>query len=125
MTDPPPTDDSILTKTKKMLGIEEAYTVYDVDIITHINSVFAILFQLGVGPTTTFQIEGKTAQWNDFLQDQDYLALVRTYMYLRVRKFFDPPPTSFGINALDKEIEEATFRLNLYCPPASYATEGS
>lgn len=125
MAEPTPPDDSILIKTKKALGIEEAYTVYDVDIIMHINSVFSILFQLGVGPTQTFQIEDKNEQWQDFIQNDDFLAMVKSYMYLRVKKLFDKAGTSFAIQADDKEIEEMGFRLSLYCPPASYSSEGS
>ena len=46
--------DSILTTIKKMLGISEEYEHFDIDIITHINSTFSILAQLGVGPDKGF-----------------------------------------------------------------------
>ena len=49
--------DSILTSVKKMLGIAEEYTHFDADLIMHINSVFMILAQLGVGPSEGFFIE--------------------------------------------------------------------
>ena len=42
--------DSILTSIKKLLGITEEYDHFDQDLILHINSVFGILTQLGVGP---------------------------------------------------------------------------
>ena len=42
--------DSILTSIKKLLGITEEYEHFDQDIIMHINSVFSVLTQLGVGP---------------------------------------------------------------------------
>lgn len=42
--------ESILTSIKKLLGIEESYTHFDPDLIMHINSVFSILRQMGVGP---------------------------------------------------------------------------
>lgn len=42
--------ESILTSIKKMLGITEEYENFDVDLIMHINSVFMILNQIGVGP---------------------------------------------------------------------------
>ena len=45
---------SILTSIKKLLGIAEEYQVYDADLIMHINSVFSILTQLGVGPADGF-----------------------------------------------------------------------
>ena len=44
--------ESILTSIKKLLGIAEDYEHFDQDIIMHINTVFAILPQLGVGPAT-------------------------------------------------------------------------
>ena len=44
------TTESILTSVKKLLGIDESYTHFDADLIMHINSVFSILGQMGVGP---------------------------------------------------------------------------
>lgn len=41
---------SILLSVKKNLGIAAEYTHFDADIISHINSSLAILFQEGVGP---------------------------------------------------------------------------
>ena len=49
-----PITDSILTSTKKILGIAEVYEVFDLDIITHINATFSVLDQLGVGPAGGF-----------------------------------------------------------------------
>ena len=49
--------DSVLTSIKKLLGIAEEYEHFDADLIMHINSVFSILTQLGVGPSKGFMIE--------------------------------------------------------------------
>ena len=48
--------ESILTSVKKLLGIDEGYTPFDPDLIMHINSVFSILTQMGVGPPGGFSI---------------------------------------------------------------------
>ena len=48
--------ESILTSIKKLLGIDESYTHFDADLIMHINGVFSILTQLGVGPPNGFSI---------------------------------------------------------------------
>ena len=48
--------ESILISIKKLLGIDESYTHFDPDIIIHINSVFSILTQMGVGPANGFSI---------------------------------------------------------------------
>jgi hypothetical protein len=105
-------DTSILTSTKKILGISEDYEAFDTDIITHINSTFAILNQLGVGPVDTFSIEDDKATWGEFCETQDQLSLVRTYMFLKVRMLFDPPTTSFLIDATNKQIQEYETRLS-------------
>lgn len=45
---------SILNSVKKMIGISSDYKVFDQDLIVHINSVFMILHQLGIGPKKRF-----------------------------------------------------------------------
>ena len=106
---------SILTGTKKILGLAEDYTAFDYDLITHINSAFSTLTQLGVGPAEGFMIEDETAVWTDFITDNDLqYNSVKTYVYLRVRMLFDPPATSFVIAALNEQIKELEWRLNVH-----------
>lgn len=106
---------SILISTKKVLGITEDYTVFDLDIITHINAAFSILNQLGVGPLDGFMIEDEGAEWSDFADvPMNQLNLVKTYVYLKVGMLFDPPTTSFLIEAKTKQIEEYEWRLNVF-----------
>lgn len=105
--------DSILTSTKKILGISVDYTVFDLDIITHINSVFSTLEQLGIGPEGGFAIEDDSAVWTDFLGDDLRLSAVRTYVYLRVRLMFDPPTTSYLIESMRNQVQELEWRLNV------------
>lgn len=102
--------DSILTSIKKLLGIQEDYTHFDPELIIHINSVFVILNQLGVGPDEPFSIEDETSKWEDFLTNSKEIKMVESYMYLRVRLLFDPPNNSFLVNAIEKQISEFEFR---------------
>lgn len=109
-------EESILISTKKILGIAEDYTVFDLDIITHINTAFSTLTQLGVGPAEGFMIEDETAAWSEFDpvgDDRNYNA-VRSYVFLRVRMLFDPPTTSYLITAMEKQIQELEWRLNVH-----------
>lgn len=108
---------SILDTTKKALGIAPEYTVFDVDIIMHINSVFSTLQQLGVGPKEGFSIEDKTKLWPEFIGDTKNIEAVRSYMYLRVRLLFDPPATSFAIAAFKEQVQELEWRLNVAVDP--------
>jgi hypothetical protein len=107
-------NNSILTSTKKNLGISEDYDVFDQDVLTHINSVFSTLNQLGIGPTEGFAIEDAAATWDDFLGSDIRLNSVKTYVYLRVRLLFDPPSTSYHISALKEQITELEWRINAH-----------
>jgi hypothetical protein len=105
--------DSILTSTKKMLDVPEEVEDFDLVITTHINSVFMILSQLGIGPATGFAIEDDSTTWDAFLGDDLLKNSVRTYMYLRVKYLFDPPTTSYLQDAVKQQITELEFRLNV------------
>lgn len=102
---------SILTTTKKLLGLEESYTVFDTDILLFINSVLATLNQIGVGPENGYQIEDASATWDDFLGGDPRLNNVQTYVYLKVRLLFDPPATSFAIEAMERNTTELGVRI--------------
>ena len=105
--------ESILTSIKKLLGITEEYDQFDPDIIMHINSVFMILTQIGVGPAEGFSIEDDTAVWTDFIQDIKKLESVKTYIYLKVKLAFDPPLSSAVIESMNRLINELEWRLNV------------
>jgi hypothetical protein len=106
--------DSILNSTKKVLGLDEDYTSFDIDITMHINSVFSVLNQLGIGPANGFAIVDASAVWSDFLASDPRLNSAKTYVWLRVRMLFDPPTTSYLITAMEKQIAEFEWRLNTY-----------
>ena len=106
-------DESILTSIKKLLGIPEDHEHFDVDIIMHINSVFMILTQLGIGPDDGFKITDKLTTWNEYLPDGANIESVKSYMYLKVRLLFDPPSSSSIIESINRLISELEFRLNV------------
>lgn len=106
-------NDSILDSTKKVLGLDEGYNAFDVDILMHINSVFSTLTQLGVGPEEGYYIEDNNDKWADYLGSKKFLNFVKSYMYLRVRLLFDPPPTSFAISALNEQRLEHEWRIEV------------
>jgi hypothetical protein len=107
-------EQSILISTKKILGLAEDYTVFDLDIITHINSAFSTLTQLGVGPAIGFMIVDETAQWNEFVADDFQNNAVKSYVFLKTKQLFDPPTTSYLITAVEKQIQELEWRLNVH-----------
>lgn len=115
--------ESILTDTKKVLGLAEEYVVFDQDIILHINSVFSTVNQLGIGPADGFVITDKTKVWTDTGIPEKQIRMLKTYMYLRVRMLFDPPPTSFLIEAFNNQIKEHEHRLSWFREEAKIEAE--
>lgn len=105
--------DSILNSVKKMLGIQEEYEAFDKDIIMHINSVFMILNQIGVGPSKCFSISDSSSSWDEFKQGDDTLESVKSYMYMKVRLIFDPPQSSVVMESINKVINELEVRLKV------------
>jgi hypothetical protein len=104
---------SILDSVKKVLNLGSDYTPFDQDIIMHINSVFSALNQLGVGPESGFMIEDKDAIWSDFLGTDMRLNNIKTYVYLRVRMLFDPPTIGYLVQAMQEQIKELEWRINV------------
>ena len=105
--------ESILTSIKKMLGIEEIYEHFDPEIIVYINSVFMNLNQLGVGPETGFSIIDKIQTWTDYFGVDAYLEAVKSYIYMKVRLIFDPPSNAFVLEAMERQITEIEWRINV------------
>lgn len=109
---------SILDGTKKILGIAPSFTAFDFDILTHINTTFAVLNQLGVGPTNGFAISGSEEVWGLYSKDELFLNSVQTYVYLKVKLWFDPPSSSYVLSAYKEQIAELEWRLNLHVETA-------
>lgn len=104
---------SILTSVKQALGITEEYDVFDSIIMMHINSVFMVLHQLGVGPLEGFRVESKSNTWDEFVDDEQNLDAVRSYMYLKVKHLFDPPTGGAVMESNKQLLNELEFRLNV------------
>ena len=117
------TMDSILTSVKKMLGIIEEDEHFDTDIIMHINSVFAILNQIGAGPPEGFTIKDKTDTWSSYISNDKILETVKSYMYLKVRLIFDPPASSVVADSMNKMINELEYRISVHVDPSSIITK--
>ena len=114
---------SILTSVKQLLGLSEAYTDYDNDIVLIINAAFMSLTQLGVGPEAGFSITDNKALWTDFLKNSIKLEGVKLYVSLKTRLSFDPPSSSFVLAALENQVKELEFRINILVDNDKYISE--
>lgn len=104
--------ESILNTIKAMLGIPSTDTAFDTDIIVLINSALTNLLQIGVSSDASFVVEDDSTKWADLTDNEAVLNMAKTYIFLKVRLTFDPPGTSYLINAYEKQIAEIEWRLN-------------
>lgn len=121
-----PVTNSILDTVKKILGIDpDGYDAFDTDIITYINSTFSIVAQLGVGPPEGFSIEDNSALWSDITYvdpvsqtsqplPMKQLNMLKTYVFLRCRRLFDPVSSRFVIASVEEQITEHEWRLKQF-----------
>lgn len=103
---------SILNDTKKILGLGEDYTPFDLDVIIHINTAFSVLEQLGIGPEDGISISDAGDDWDDLGLPNKWVNMIKTYLYLKVRMLFDPPTMSFMITAVQDQLKEYEWRLS-------------
>lgn len=104
---------SILLSVKKHLGSDE---YFNPDLIDHINTTFSILTQIGVGPKEGFAIEDETTEWDEFTEDKPTLNMVKTYMYLKTKMYFDASTlSSYVIEMMNQQAKEIESRLNTEC----------
>lgn len=105
---------SILGSIRKLIGgLDLPETPFDEDLILHINSVFDIVNQLGVGPKESFHITDDTETWDDFFGDSKVINMVKSYMYLKTRLLFDAPTTGVLHEAMERQIQEFEWRLQV------------
>lgn len=106
-------NESILVSIKKLLGLASSNNSFDTDVIIHINTAFMVLNQLGVGPEEGFSIKSSEEVWSDFVDDDEHLDAIKTYIYLKVKMVFDPPQHGPTEDALKESIREYEWRLNV------------
>jgi len=108
------TSKTLLYTTKVALGIPEANTAFDEEILMNISTALFSLSQLSV-VLRTLQVNGDTT-WNEILNgdvDSLYYEVMVQYVYLKTRLGFDPPTNSFLVDAINKQIEELGWRLTV------------
>lgn len=105
---------SILNSVKLGLDIVPDNDEYDNVVMMHINSVIAKLDQLGVDHFGPFEVEDATTKWADFIGEDKFLNMVKSYVIIQVRLLFDPPTTSFQLDAITKLSAEMEWRITAH-----------
>ncbi len=115
--------ESILDSIKQMLGIEVEDKVFDKELIIYINGALMVIGQLGIGPSG-YTIQDGTNIWDEFMRGRTDLEVVKSNVYLRVRLIFDPPQNSFLVSAIQEQIKEYDWRIELNGNPATEVNNG-
>ena len=117
--------DSILDSVKRDLaGLMSDDNDFDATLINDINSVFVILWQIGVGPRAGFRITDNSTVWTDYIEESPVLNLVRSYVPKKVKMMFDVPNSGAATEALKEQIKEDEWRLSVAVDPADTFEEG-
>lgn len=110
-------NDSILDDVKHRIGPSGEYEYFDRDICDAINTAFAILHQLGVGPKEGFMIDGPDQTYLDFTSNIVVIGMLRQYLVNKVELYFDNINSSQLIEQLNAQNKELEFRMNVECDP--------
>lgn len=103
--------DSVLLSVKENLGIYIQDKDFDTQLIFAINSSFSQLHQMGVGPNNPYKVKDENDKWIDFTSNDERLEMVKEYIPQKVRLLFDPPTSSFLLEATKNIISEMEWRL--------------
>lgn len=106
--------ESILKSIKKLLGIDPTMDMFDLDICMNINSALANLNQIGLGPHQGFIVHGPDETWSEFLgvNNMQVLQNAKQYVYIWVKRVFDPPGATNHLTALDNTLKELEWRIS-------------
>ena len=106
---------SILSTIKTMLVGEVnsgEFDPFDAELVTHINGALSVLWQLGIGGDNGFQITGPDETWEALGITSDFRRnMVKNYIYLKIKIVFDPPGSSYALNALKEEASMLEWRI--------------
>ena len=102
----------ILSSIKELLGISYEDESFDFEILMHINTTLAILFQMGVDEAGDTPVIDITTTWRELFGDRTDLEMVKTYIYFKVKSMFDPPTNSAGLESLNRVMKEFEWRIN-------------
>lgn len=105
--------DSILSSVKKLIGISEEDTSFDVDIMLNINAAISVLFQLGV-IQKAYTVTSKDDTYEEFIPggSEDVVNQIKMYFVYKTKLGFDSSTLSGTVIEVIKEIiRETEWRL--------------
>lgn len=114
--------DGILASVKDYLGIHGDNNAFDSEILQAINSVWFVLYQLGVTINDEIATIDENSEWNEFIVPER-IGITRQYVSMRVRMQFDPPTNTYVMEALRSQIDELEWRVTVESDKEDYQGE--
>ena len=114
--------ESVLMSIKQLLGVSQGSSAFDLEIMMDINGALTVLYQLGYGKTPR-HIKDSSIKWTDIFTDDEFNDLVVNYIYLKVKLMFDPPQSGVLHEAMEREITEFEWRLNVQAETPAYGKD--
>lgn len=106
-------EDSILKTVKEFILGNSDTDVFDTELIILINASFSTLYQMGISKENKpFKITGDTEIWSDVLDSEENYENVKEYVCIDVKIVFDPPTSSFVLEALKEIRKECAWRIS-------------
>lgn len=107
---------TVFTDVKKVVGVPEEDDSFDKDLEIYINAALANLAQVGGIVSQGIHVEPHdSVDWSSLTwqipNKADLVRQIQAYTCLYVRLLFDPPATSFVINAMEKQLDEMVWRI--------------
>lgn len=103
--------ESILLSVRNRLEIVDDDD-YDQELVMDINTALSQLNEIGIG-VQDFVVEDDQQTWSDFLGSSKKYEQAKTFVFLKVKKLFDPPTSSVLSDSIDKQIAEIFWRLRV------------
>lgn len=95
------------------ITLDSEVTVYDEEIIGHINTVLMMLNQMGVGPDGGFELTDGNETWSQIIPDNIKYPGIKDYVKIKTRILFDPEAfTPNAMNSANAMLNEIEWRLN-------------
>lgn len=104
---------SILEDVRNSLGDLNYKTAFDETIVVHINSAFSILHQLN-DECKEFKISSSDELWTNFIEDYEFIDIIKQYIFLKVKLIFDPPDNFTVLNSIKEKLLELECRIEMY-----------
>lgn len=98
---------AVLSDIKKLVGIYEEDTNWDLDILVSINTAMATVNQIGL----PFTLVDSNTTWNNLTTDVPLQSLLKSYLWMKVKQIFDPSQSNNAKDAMTNLLNELEFRI--------------